>query len=238
MNARSPEVVASTECVRLPLQLAQACHETLVAPHGHAPVPPICVGTTVARVPRPDPKQPEDTRDYPSAWLSRLEEDLLQWLRSRGARGDAEDIASDAIVHLLNNRSDLVGHESGRRWTFSVARNVLVDARRSRNRKAVPDSPPTVKVACLQLPETPEESQERRSAQRRKVAEFWRALRKLLRKQERRVLRLLKLGLRDAQISVTLGITRRSVQRLRLSLNRKSSLARRILTESASHPTM
>jgi RNA polymerase sigma factor (sigma-70 family) len=85
------------------------------------------------------------------AWTSLYREyspALLRYLRAQGAR-EPEDLLGEVFVQVVRNLATFEGAESAfRSWIFMIARNRLVDERRSAGRNRVE---PTADSAILEL---------------------------------------------------------------------------------------
>jgi DNA-directed RNA polymerase specialized sigma24 family protein len=183
------------------------------------------------REPTPGGKEPR---------IELLRRAVLAWLSTRMAKVDAEDIASETIVRILEGRRFVSTTDAETRLVFAIARNVLADLWRSRQihpQQILLSSDSLSLVGRSCHPEHAMQLGDLRS--RRRAASCIRALRPLLSRAERRIVRCLRKGIVDnSQIANALGMRVRSIQRLRQQLRGKAPVVLGRSSEIPSHGPM
>jgi RNA polymerase sigma factor (sigma-70 family) len=138
---------------------------------------------------------------------------LTGYLRVQGS-AEPEDLTSEVFVAILRNLRTFQGDEAGfRSWVFTIAHRRLLDERRRRARRPLPE--PLTDIADAAARESPAADEVEGAIERSLGAERVRALCDRLVPDQRDVLLLRLLGdLSIEQIAATLGKSKGAIKAL------------------------
>lgn len=149
------------------------------------------------------------------SWVRQLLSDLIRSARRGLGSEDAEDAAAEAVGRLVVQHRDFLGAEKGRRMASGILRNVASDVRKHAARAPLLMSSASMQESVAMPPQAPQ-----RGA-RQRLADLLRKLRPLLSGRERCCLRLMIHGQDARHVANDLGVTGRSVRRIKDRLQGK-----------------